>query len=172
GDAEMVNQAAQFLVMKCVRGSSYRGGSAAVKEMLTLREHDILAFTPDGPRGPARKMAPGAVYLASKLQMPIVLLGIGYDRPYRHQSWDKFVIPRPFSRGRIISSPFIPIPQRLSKPDLEHYRQYCETLLTDLTDRAERWAASGNHIAGESAVCMGPKSSLMYYGYSKCAEID
>ncbi|MDR3183498.1 MAG: DUF374 domain-containing protein, partial [Planctomycetaceae bacterium] len=83
GDAEMVNQAAQFLGMKCVRGSSYRGGSAAVKEMLTLREHDVLAFTPDGPRGPARKMAPGAVYLASKLQMPIVLLGIGYDRPYR-----------------------------------------------------------------------------------------
>ncbi|GHT23795.1 hypothetical protein FACS189419_08220 [Planctomycetales bacterium] len=171
-DAEAISQAAHFLGMKCVRGSSYHGGSTAIKEMLTLKEHDILAFTPDGPRGPYRKMAPGAVYLASKLQMPVVLLGAGYNKPWRTPTWDNFAVPKPFSRGRIITSPFIDIPPKLSKSGLEYYRQKCETLLTELTGEAEAWAASDNHIAGESVVCMGPKSSLMYYGYSKPAEVE
>jgi hypothetical protein len=54
---------------------------------------------------------------------------------------------------------------------LEHFRQKLETLLTQLTDEAENWAVSGEPLAGESITCMGPKSSLMYYGYSKQAEL-
>jgi len=61
------------------------------------------------------------------------------------------------------------IPYRLTRFDREHYRQKLETLLTQLTDEAEYWAVSGQPLAGESIVCMGPQSSLMYYGYSKKA---
>ncbi len=165
GDAEFVSQAADFLGMKCVRGSSSKGGSLAMKQFLELKKRDVLAFTPDGPRGPRRVMAPGAVFLASKLQLPIVMLGIGYDRPWRAKSWDRFAMPRPFSRGRIISSPYLNVPSRLNKADLEHFRQKFETLLNDLTIEAENWATSGEPVLGESTVCMGPKSSLMYHGY-------
>jgi len=169
GDAELVSHVAQFVGMRCIRGSSSRGAVIALKKFMQLEDQDILAFTPDGPRGPYRHLAPGAIFLASKLQLPIVLLGIGYDRLWRMSSWDKFVIPQPFSRGRMITSPMLPIPQRLSRDDLEHYRQKLETLLTQLTDEAEAWAVSGEPTAGESIVCMGPKSSLLYYGYSKKA---
>jgi lysophospholipid acyltransferase (LPLAT)-like uncharacterized protein len=170
GDAELVSQAAQFVGMKCIRGSSSHGSVSALKQFVQLPDHDILAFVPDGPQGPYRCMEKGAIWLASQLQLPIVLLGAGYDRPWRMSSWDRFAVPRPFSRGRIITSPFISIPKRLSRPDLEHYRQKLEILLTQLTDAAEAWAVSGEPLAGESIVCMGPKSSLMYYGYSKKAD--
>jgi len=170
GDAELVHQVAQFVGMKCIRGSSSHGAVNALKQFIQLPEHDILAFVPDGPRGPYRRLAPGAIFLASKLQLPIVLLGIGYDRPWRMATWDRFAVPRPFSRGRIISSPMLRIPGRLSRNDLEHYRQKLETLLTHLTDEADSWATSGAPLSGESIVCMGPKSSLMYYGYSKQAD--
>ena len=172
GDAELVSQAAQFVGMKCIRGSSSHGGITALKQFMQLRDHGALVFTPDGPQGPYRRMAAGAIFLASKLQLPIVLFGIGYDRPWRMSSWDRFVIPKPFSRGRIISSPMFPIPQRLSRDGLEHYRLKFETLLTQLTEEAEAWAVSGEPIAGESIVCTGPKSSLMYYGYSKQAVLE
>ena len=172
GDAELVSQAAQFVGMKCIRGSSTRGGTQAIKQFVQLREHDILAFVPDGPRGPYRHMAEGAIFLASKLQLPVVLLGVGYNRQWRMSSWDRFVVPQPFSRGRIISSPMISIPQRLTRFDMQHFRQKLETLLTQLTDEAEAWAVSGGPLAGESIVCMGPKSSLMYYGYSKRAVFE
>ena len=171
GDAEIVNQAAQFVGMKCIRGSSSHGAVNALKQFIKLPDHDILAIVPDGPRGPYRTMAAGAIFLASKLQLPIGLLGVGYDRYWRMHSWDRFVVPKPFARGRIISSPMISIPQRLSRSSLEHYRQKLEMLLTQLTDEAEAWAASGEPLAGESIVCMGPKSSLMYYGYSKKAVV-
>jgi lysophospholipid acyltransferase (LPLAT)-like uncharacterized protein len=141
-------------------------------DFIRLHDPDILAFVPDGPKGPYRHMAEGALFLASKMQLPIVLLGAGYNRFSRMSSWDKFVIPHPFARGRIISSPMISIPHRLSRFDREHYQQKLETLLTQLTDEAEAWAVSGEPLAGESIVCMGPKSSLMYYGYSKKAVID
>ena len=42
-----------------------------------------LTITPDGPRGPRRQLAPGAIYLASKLGLPLVVMGYGYDRPWR-----------------------------------------------------------------------------------------
>ncbi len=165
GDAEFVNQAASFLGMSCVRGSSNRGGSMAMKQFLELKKRDVLAFTPDGPQGPRRMMAPGAIFLASKLQLPIVMMGIGYDRPWRAKSWDRFALPRPFSRGRIISSPFLTVPGKLNKPDLEYFRRKLETLLNDLTLAAEDWATSGEPVLGESTVSMGPKCSLMYHGY-------
>ena len=169
GDAEFVSQAASFVGMGCIRGSSSHGSIKALKQFMRLKDHGALVFTPDGPQGPYRAMAPGAIWVASQLQLPIVLFGIGYDQPWRLSSWDRFIIPKPFSRGRVISSPMFPIPKRLSRDDLEHYRQKFEKLLTQLTEEAEAWAVSGEPTAGESIVCTGPKSSFMYYGYSKKA---
>jgi lysophospholipid acyltransferase (LPLAT)-like uncharacterized protein len=172
GDAEIVSQIAALAGMKCVRGSSFRGGVSAAKQFLELQSQNIFAITPDGPRGPRRIMATGPVFLASKLQMPIVLLGIGYDRPWRIKSWDRFAVPRPFSRGRFIVSPQLSIPDGLDKEGLEFHQKRMETLLNKLTDEAESWAASGEPLLGESIICSGPKCSLMYYGYNKTAVVD
>ncbi|MDR2755740.1 MAG: lysophospholipid acyltransferase family protein [Planctomycetaceae bacterium] len=168
-DAEIVGQIAKLSGMRCIRGSSFHGGTAAVKQILEtpMSLQNIIAFTPDGPRGPRRKLAVGPIFLASKLQMPIVLLGVGYDRPWRIQSWDKFAIPRPFSRGRFILSQQISVPTNLDKSELELFRQKFETQLNHITEEAENWATSGEPLLGESLICPGPKCSLMYYGYSQ-----
>lgn len=102
-----------------------------------------LAITPDGPRGPRRCLAPGRVFLASKLNLPLVPFGIGYDRPWRMPTWDRFALPRPYSRARVVTGPRLHIPPDLDRESLEIHRQYVESLLNQLTDEAERWAASG-----------------------------
>ncbi|MDR2116310.1 MAG: lysophospholipid acyltransferase family protein, partial [Planctomycetaceae bacterium] len=144
-DAEIVGQIAKLSGMRCIRGSSFRGGAAAVKQFLEMPMplQNIIAITPDGPRGPRRKLAVGPIFLASKLQIPIVLAGIGYDRPWRIQSWDRFAIPRPFSRGRFILSSRFPVPANLDKNGLELFRQKFETQLNLITEEAENWATSG-----------------------------
>ena len=100
-DAEILSHAAYHLGFEFVRGSTNRGGVAALRELLARSQRMHLTITPDGPRGPRRRLAPGCVYLASKLELPLVVMGYGYDRPWRvHSAWDQFAIPRPYSRAR------------------------------------------------------------------------
>jgi len=111
-DAEILSHAAYHLGFEFVRGSTNRGGVAAIRELLKKSRRMNLTITPDGPRGPRRKMAPGPVYLASKLGLPLVAMGYAFDRPWRVKTaWDKFAIPRPFSRARAIPSSEIFVPQ-------------------------------------------------------------
>ena len=165
-DTRIVAEVGSLFGYGFVRGSSYRGGAAAMRSMMEHRKDPktlAFAIVPDGPRGPYRKMTPGAILLASKLGWPIMLLALGYDRPWRMNSWDRFVIPRPFSRGRVIfSGPFF-IPQNLDKETLEHYRSDLETSLTLLTNEAEHWATSGEPLEGEAPLLPGPKNSILYY---------
>ena len=67
--------------------------------MLRLSRQAHLVITPDGPRGPRRQVQAGMVYLAARTGVPIVPVGIGYDRPWRTKSWDRFAVPRPGVRG-------------------------------------------------------------------------
>jgi lysophospholipid acyltransferase (LPLAT)-like uncharacterized protein len=145
-DAEILSHTAHHLGFELVRGSTGRGGTAALRELLARGRQTHLAITPDGPRGPRRRLAPGCVYLASRLGLPLVLMGIGYDRPWRvHSAWDQFALPRPNSRARAVVSGEILIPPNLDRDAIEHYRQTVETSLNHLTTEAETWAASGNH---------------------------
>lgn len=142
-DAEILSHAAHHLGFEFVRGSTNRGGVAAIRELLRRSKQMHLTITPDGPRGPRRRLAPGAVFLASKLGLPLVVMGYGYDRPWRARSWDRFAVPRPFSRARAVPSGEIFIPPNLDRDGLEHFRVKIETLLNALTLEAEAWAASG-----------------------------
>jgi lysophospholipid acyltransferase (LPLAT)-like uncharacterized protein len=142
-DAEILSHVARLFGFAFVRGSTNRGGVAALRELVRKSRDMHLTITPDGPRGPRRKLAPGAVYLASKLGLPLVAMGYAYDRPWRARSWDRFAVPRPFSRARAIPSPEIFVPADLDRDGLEHYRQSIENLLNRLTSEAEAWAESG-----------------------------
>jgi hypothetical protein len=102
-----------------------------------------LTITPDGPRGPRRRLAPGSIYLASRLGMPLVVSGLGFDRPWRAPSWDRFAIPRPYSRARAVASGEIHVPPDLDRKGLEHYRLRIEQLMNRLSQEAEAWAESG-----------------------------
>jgi len=158
-DADILTRVAYHLGFDCVRGSTNRGAAAALLELSRLGKKMHLTITPDGPRGPRRKLAVGAVFLASKLGLPIVPLGLGADRPWRAKSWDKHAIPRPFSQVRGIIGPAINIPPNLDRQQLEVSRQRVERLLTDLTLEAEDWAASGARRKGE--VCERPTGRVL-----------
>ena len=86
-------------------------------------------------------MAPGCVYLASKLELPLVVMGYGYDRPWRMQrAWDQFAIPRPYSRARACPAARFYVPPNLDRQGLEYFREKIERLLNRLTAEAEAWA--------------------------------
>lgn len=142
-DADILTRTANHMGFEFARGSSYRGGVTGLRELVRRSRENNLTITPDGPRGPRRKLAPGPIYLASKLKMPIVALGFGYDRPWRLKTWDHHAIPRPFSRARAVVSPEIHVPDNLSRDSVEHHRLEVQNLLNRLTLEAEAWAESG-----------------------------
>jgi lysophospholipid acyltransferase (LPLAT)-like uncharacterized protein len=148
-DAEILARVAYHLGFDCVRGSTYRGGARAIWELFDRSKRQHLTMTPDGPRGPRRQLAAGPVFLASRLQLPLVLMGLGYDRPWRARSWDRFAVPRPFSRVRAVIGPPLMLPRDLNRAQLEACRRRVELLLNSFTSEAEAWAAAGTRKAGE-----------------------
>ncbi|HZZ70640.1 MAG TPA: lysophospholipid acyltransferase family protein [Pirellulales bacterium] len=148
-DADILARTAYHLGFDCVRGSTYRGGVTALRAMFDKSRDMNLTMTPDGPRGPRRKLAQGPIYLASKLNIPLVVMGFGYDRPWRFRSWDRFALPRPLTRARAVVSPALHIPTDLKRDGIETYRQEVEWMLNRLTLEAEAWAESGTRKVGE-----------------------
>jgi lysophospholipid acyltransferase (LPLAT)-like uncharacterized protein len=142
-DADWLSEAARHLGFETVRGSTSRGGGAALLELLRKIRKMNLGLTPDGPRGPRRRLEQGPIYLSSKLGVPLVPWGFGYDRPWRLPTWDRFAIPRPFSRARLVVGPRLKIPTELDREGMEYYRVRVERLLTRLTLEAEAWAEAG-----------------------------
>jgi lysophospholipid acyltransferase (LPLAT)-like uncharacterized protein len=156
-DAEILARVARQMGFECVRGSTYRGGAKAIWELWDRSRRQHLTITPDGPRGPRRQMALGPIFLASRLGLPLVAMGFGYDRPWRMNSWDHFAVPRPFSRARALIGPPMFLPSDLDRDGMERSRQRTEQLLNDLTTEAEAWAAAGTRKAGE--VVIGPQAA-------------
>jgi len=88
--------------MKAVRGSSSRLGREALTGLVdVLRAGDDVGITPDGPRGPCYDFKPGALIAVRRTECLPLLLGIEFGSAWRLGSWDKFYLPRPFSRLRI-----------------------------------------------------------------------
>ena len=148
-DGELVALTCEGAGMNVVRGSTSRGGAVAIRQLKQYSKFSNVGLTPDGPRGPRRKMSPGLIFLAAKLGLPIIPIGIGVSDPIRLNTWDRFVIPKPWSRIRMIIGPRIPIPRKVSREDLATSSESLERILNDLTDEAENWADSGRDIQGQ-----------------------
>lgn len=140
-DGELIAQVCQRLGMGAIRGSTARGGSQALLEMIRGDADGAhLAITPDGPRGPRRELKPGVVMVASQSGLAIVPVGVGFTRAWRAGSWDRFAVPIPFSTlVGVIGSP-IEVPKHLDRPAMQHFQQLVEKQLCELTEQAEDWA--------------------------------
>ena len=148
-DAELLSRAAGVMGFEIVRGSSRRGAVSALRGMMRKGRVMNLTMTPDGPRGPRRRAAGGCVYLASRLNVPLVPVGLGYENPWRNRrAWDHFATPKPFSRACAVIGPPFCIPEQTGRRELEGWRQTIESALNRLTEAAERSAASGVPIEG------------------------
>jgi lysophospholipid acyltransferase (LPLAT)-like uncharacterized protein len=155
-DANILDRVARMMGFGVVRGSTFHGGSVALRELADRAAKGNLTITPDGPRGPRRRLAAGCVFLASTLGIPIVAMGMGYDRPWRLRTWDRFAIPRPWSRARGVVSRAIAVPPNLDRDALERHRVGVERLLVHLSDEAEAWAVAGTRRPGQRVVRKEP----------------
>lgn len=155
-DANILDRVARMMGFGVVRGSTFRGGTTALRELADRAAAGNLTITPDGPRGPRRRLAPGCVYLAGTLGIPIVAMGLGFARPWRLPTWDAFAVPRPYSRARAIVSRAVAVPEGLDRDGIEWHRDGIERLLVRLTDDAEAWATRGVHRPHAVAVRREP----------------
>jgi lysophospholipid acyltransferase (LPLAT)-like uncharacterized protein len=155
-DANILDRVARMMGFGVVRGSTFRGGTTALRELADRAATGNLTITPDGPRGPRRRLAAGCVFLASTLQIPIVAMGFGYQRPWRFGTWDRFAMPRPWTRARGVVSRAVRIPPDLDRDGIEQQRAGVERLLVRLSDDAESWAESGARRPGEVIVRKEP----------------
>ncbi len=98
-DGELIARVLQWMGYALIRGSTSRGaGRALIGLVRTLREGGDVAVTPDGPRGPRHKFAPGAAVAANRAGAPILPAVAHVDRFWKLASWDEFIIPKPFAR--------------------------------------------------------------------------
>jgi lysophospholipid acyltransferase (LPLAT)-like uncharacterized protein len=97
-DGELIARTVARLGIDSSRGSSSRGGVAGMRTLLRkASEGWDLAFTPDGPRGPASEVQPGVILAAAATGFPILPVALAATRAKRLNSWDRFVVPLPFS---------------------------------------------------------------------------
>jgi lysophospholipid acyltransferase (LPLAT)-like uncharacterized protein len=120
-----------------VRGSSTEGGEVALGILVDYAKNECsIVITPDGPKGPRHKLKAGAVITAKKSGLPLILIGVGFKNKSELKSWDKFYIPHPFSKVKIIYSNPIFIDKDLSYEDTSLAIKNCEDKLNELHDKA------------------------------------
>jgi len=100
-DGGFIADTMHLLGIETVRGSTTRGGARAMLKMLRAvkDEHRHLGITPDGPKGPREVVQKGTVQLAMKAGLPVVPVCYATKGYWRINSWDRFYIPKPFTRG-------------------------------------------------------------------------
>lgn len=117
-----------------IRGSSNRGGSRALRGMFRelQKEKSSIVILPDGSQGPIYKAKAGAIVLAQLSGAPIYMFSYSVDRCWRLKSWDRLIIPKPFSKISVQFSEPMHVPRELSKDQLEEQRVILETSLNNL----------------------------------------
>ena len=119
-----------------VRGSTARGGTAALRDLARfLRRGLDVGVTPDGSRGPLYELKPGLVLLAQLSRRPILPVGVEYSRCVRLRSWDGFMIPLPFSRVDVTLGELVDVPVTHTEAEFEEQRLRCETAMMTLVRR-------------------------------------
>lgn len=110
GDAEIISRMMSQWGYHMVRGSSSEGGKRALADMIdAIRGGYAFAITPDGPRGPAGVPKPGVLVASVRSGAPIVGLRTEVSAKWRLKSWDRFELPKPFAKVRLIyADPWLP----------------------------------------------------------------
>lgn len=115
-DGAILSSAMAVFDIGAIRGSSSRRGVAALIGMKrSLKEGLDICITPDGPRGPRYIFHPGVIKLAESSGAPIVPIHAKYSSVWRLKTWDRLVIPKPFSRITVVFDEFIVVPPKLDE---------------------------------------------------------
>lgn len=137
-DGQLIARAIERLGFTTVRGSSTRGGVEAVKGMIRQSQNGHIAITPDGPKGPRRVAQQGVSFIASLSGKEVIPFGVGFANAWRLKSWDRFVLPVPFSRVVLMTGKPVAVPSGLDEPGLEAWRKTIQIEMDSLQDAADR----------------------------------
>jgi len=136
-DGEFLSTILERWNYKMIRGSSHIGGKEAMQLMVDeVESGKSLAITPDGPRGPRHEMKMGAVRVAQRTGVPLILVGIAASTKKQLRSWDKFDVPRPFSSVVATYSEPIIVPKELNNESLDEFRLTIQNVMAKLTEDA------------------------------------
>jgi lysophospholipid acyltransferase (LPLAT)-like uncharacterized protein len=143
-DGELISRTVRYFGFRSIRGSTTRGGFSAMREMLKTSEDGYdIAITPDGPRGPRYRVQNGTIELARRTGMTIIPLTFNASRKKVFRSWDRFLLPYPFSRGVFIFGKPLLVPRQMGKAVFEQKKLLLERRLREITDRADRYFDKG-----------------------------
>jgi hypothetical protein len=143
-DAEMLARMIARFGLDTSRGSSTDSGAAALRDILRkVRTGFDVGIAPDGPRGPRRRAKPGVIDIARLTGLPIVPVAFSAAPARRLRSWDRSLVPRPFSAGCFVYGSRIAVPRLAGEADRERLRLLIERTLDELTDEADRRTGMG-----------------------------
>jgi len=129
-DGEVIAGVAMRTGWDIVRGSSSSGGGDALAEMAEkLRERKIAGHIADGPRGPAGKIKAGVIRLAQQANAAIVPMYTAADNAWYFNSWDRFMIPKPFARVTLRFGDVFQVPETITDPEFEALRRKLERIM-------------------------------------------
>jgi lysophospholipid acyltransferase (LPLAT)-like uncharacterized protein len=121
-----------------VRGSASRGAVGGFLRLVdAFRRGNNMAVLPDGPRGPRYVVKPGVIHLAKAVDAPIYPLAYATARAWRLKSWDRLIVPKPFSRIRIAVGQPLPVPPDAGPDQLAALRAELEERLVALSQSVE-----------------------------------
>lgn len=144
-DGEIITNAVKPFGIEFIRGSSANpkktfkeksGASALVQMISVLEQGSVVGMTPDGPRGPRQKAQIGIVRLSQMSGVPILPAAYATSKRSRLDTWDRFWLPWPFSKGVfVVGSPVHPAPET---KEIDAYQNELEIALNEVTSHAER----------------------------------
>lgn len=137
-DGRLIGQTVAHFGIKSIWGSTQRGGTQALREMLKiLRNGETIGITPDGPRGPNQEASIGVITLAKLAEVDMIPITFSTSRRVRLKTWDGFHLPLPFGRGVFLWGKPISPPKSRDEESLEAARVQLETEMTELQNKAD-----------------------------------
>ena len=102
-----------------------------------LNERNYIGITPDGPRGPNKKVSEGIIKIAMHSQVPIIPLGFASNKNFKLNSWDSFLITYPFSKCNFVWGDPITIPSSTKENEIEKYKIFLEDKINSCVSIAQ-----------------------------------
>lgn len=137
-DGEYIARVVEGWGYRTVRGSTSRGGSGALRSLVkAARAGESLAITPDGPRGPRQRLQPGVITAAQLTGLPIIPIACGASRAWWPGGWDRFCVPKPFARVRVMYGATRRVARDASEEDLRQHARELELELNDMIRKAD-----------------------------------
>ncbi len=135
-DGEIANSIAEHFGYQSVRGSKTKGGHTAMAALIKKLNNGshMAGMMVDGPTGPPRKVKMGAIKIARETGKPIIPLVYGANNKIVVKSWDRFLIPKPFSKIVTLYGDPVFVPENADKDECEQIRQALELKMNEMAD--------------------------------------